>query len=73
MSIPSITFTNHLIVEHRATGEIVGTYRLQTGAHAAANIGYYSELEFDFASYEPLRGEMIDLGRACVHAEHRGL
>ena len=64
---------NHLIVEHLATGEIVGTYRLQTGAHAAANIGYYSEREFDFAPYEPLRGEMIELGRACVHAEHRGL
>ena len=27
---------DHLIVEHLATGEIVGTYRLQTGAHAAA-------------------------------------
>ena len=64
---------DHLIVEHLATGEIVGTYRLQTGAHAAANIGYYSEREFDFAPYEPFRGEMIELGRACVHAEHRGL
>jgi putative hemolysin len=43
---------DHLIVEHLATDEIVGTYRLQTGAHAAANIGHYSEREFDFA---PLR------------------
>jgi putative hemolysin len=62
---------DHLIVEHVATGEIVGTYRLQTGVHAAANIGYYSEREFDFTPYESLRGEMIELGRACVHAEHR--
>ena len=62
---------DHLIVEDVATDEIVGTYRLQTGARAAANIGYYSEREFDFTPYEPLRGEMIELGRACVHAEHR--
>jgi len=61
----------HLIVKHVATDEIVGTYRLQTGARAAANIGYYSEREFDFTPYESLRGEMIELGRACVHAEHR--
>jgi putative hemolysin len=38
-----------------------------------AKIGYYSEREFDFAPYEPLHGEMIELGRACVHAEHRAL
>src|SRR5256714_14796099 len=62
---------DHLIVENVATDEIVGTYRLQTGARAAANIGYYSEREFDFTPYEPLRGEMIELGRACAHAEHR--
>ena len=62
---------DHLIVEDVATDEIVGTYRLQTGARAAANIGYYSEREFDFTPYEPLRGEMIELGRACAHAEHR--
>ena len=62
---------DHLIVEDVATDEIVGTYRLQTGARAAANIGYYSEREFDFTPYESLRGEMIELGRACVHAEHR--
>jgi putative hemolysin len=62
---------DHLIVEHVATDEIVGTYRLQTGVQAAANIGYYSEREFDFTPYESLRGEMIELGRACVHAEHR--
>src|SRR5207248_11256867 len=61
----------HLVVENVPTGEIVGTYRLQTGESAAANIGYYSEREFDFAPYEPLRGEMIELGRACVHADHR--
>src|SRR5260221_11668229 len=54
---------DHLIVEEVATGEVVGTYRLQTGAVAAANIGYYSAREFDFAVDEPLRSETIELGR----------
>src|SRR5213594_85144 len=64
-------FCDHLIVEEVATGEIVGTYRLQTGQLAAANLGYYGEREFDLAPYERFRCEMIELGRACVHAEHR--
>src|SRR6266568_3702377 len=68
---PFDTVCHHLVVEHVPTREIVGTYRLQTGKCAAANIGYYSEREFDFGTYEPLRGEMIELGRACVHAAHR--
>lgn len=62
---------DHLIVEHEITGQVVGTYRLQTGAMAAANLGYYSEREFDFRPYESLRYEMIELGRACVHHDHR--
>jgi putative hemolysin len=70
---PFDEFCDHLIVEELATNEIVGTYRLQTGQLAAANLGYYSEREFDFASYEPFRCEMIELGRACVHAEHRNV
>lgn len=68
---PFDSVCHHLLVEHVPTGEIVGTYRLQTGESAAANIGYYSEREFDFAPYESVRGEMIELGRACVHADHR--
>src|SRR5438093_9578310 len=68
---PFDEFCDHLIVEELATSEIVGTYRLQTGQLAAANLGYYSEREFDFAPYEPFRCQMIELGRACVHADHR--
>lgn len=64
---------DHLIVEHLPTAEVVGTYRLQTGASAARRRGYYSEQEFDFRPYEPIRGELIELGRACVHQQHRNL
>ena len=62
---------DHLIVEHVALGKVVGTYRLQSGAMAVANRGYYSEREFSFEPYEPLRDELIELGRACIHRDHR--
>lgn len=64
---------DHLVVEHVPTGEVVGTYRLQTGRMAAAGRGYYSAQEFDFAPFEPIRQELIELGRACVHQQHRNL
>lgn len=62
---------DHLIVESSATGEVVGTYRMQMGSVAASNYGYYSEQEFDFSPYEDLRGQIAELGRACIHREHR--
>jgi putative hemolysin len=58
---PFDEFCDHLLVEEVTTGEIVGTYRLQTGQLAAANLGYYSEREFDFAPYKPFRCEVIGL------------
>jgi len=50
---------DHLLVEHLPNGEIVGTYRLQTGLTAAANRGYYSQQEFDFRPFEPIRAELL--------------
>ena len=70
---PFDTVCEHLIVEHLPAQHIVGTYRLQTGANAAKNLGYYCAQEFEFACFEPLRAEMIELGRACVHPQHRNL
>ena len=67
------TVCDHLIVEHLPSATIVGTYRLQTGHNAAVHLGYYCAQEFDFEVFEPLRAEMIELGRACVHPQHRNL
>ena len=38
---------------------------------AAANAGFYSEREFDFSPYKRLGDSVIELGRACVHRDHR--
>jgi putative hemolysin len=62
---------DHLVVEHAGTGKIVGTYRLQTGAMASVNAGFYSKREFDFSPYRQLGNSVIELGRACVHRDHR--
>jgi putative hemolysin len=64
---------DHIVVEHLPTGQIVGTYRLQTGANAEAHKGYYCEQEFDFRIFEPLRGQIVELGRACVHRQYRNI
>jgi putative hemolysin len=62
---------DQLIVEHAVTGAVVGTYRMQSGSTAARSFGYYSEQEFDFTPYESMRAQIVELGRACVHREHR--
>jgi len=64
---------DHLVVEHLATSQIVGTYRLQTGVNAGERQGYYCAQEFELDVFEPLRAEAIELGRACVHRQHRNL
>jgi putative hemolysin len=62
---------DHLLVEDTGSGQVVGTYRLQTGLRAAEALGYYSEREFDFAPFEAARPQLLELGRACIHTRHR--
>src|SRR5579862_9868645 len=64
-------FCDHLIVEDRSRGEIVGTYRMQSGVTAARHLGYYSAQEFDFSPYEPIRDQVLELGRASIDRDHR--
>lgn len=52
-------------------GEVVGTYRVLTPAAARRVGGLYSETEFDLTRLRPLRGTMAELGRSCVHPDHR--
>jgi putative hemolysin len=62
----------HLIVVDRETARVVGTYRMQSGDDAAAGLGYYTEREFDLGPFAPMRSRILELGRACIHREHRG-
>ncbi|MDA8016034.1 MAG: GNAT family N-acetyltransferase [Thermoanaerobaculia bacterium] len=63
---------HHLLVRSLRDGKIVGTYRMQTSAMANANLGFYSQAEFDLRGLpDSVRGESVELGRACVAQEHR--
>ncbi len=62
---------DHLLVRDTASGKLVGTYRMQSGFRAKGNLGYYSEQFFDFAPFEEIRAEVLELGRACVHPDYR--
>jgi putative hemolysin len=52
-------------------GAVIGTYRVLTPAAARRIGGLYSDTEFDLTRLRPLRSRMVELGRSCVHPEHR--
>jgi putative hemolysin len=63
---------HHLIVEHRPSGRIVGTYRIQTTQMAAAGRGLYTATEFDLSRLpREILDEAVEVGRACIEREHR--
>ncbi|OLL73729.1 putative hemolysin [Pseudonocardia sp. Ae168_Ps1] len=65
-------FCDHLVVREDATGEIVGTYRMLPPDRARAAGGLYADDEFDLTALDPLRPELVETGRSCVHPDHRG-
>ncbi len=68
-------FCEHLIVRtvpgNDEPGEVVGTYRVLTPSAARRAGSFYSDTEFDLTRLRPLRERMVELGRSCVHPEHR--
>ncbi len=64
-------FCEHLLVRDVASQEVIGTYRVLTPAQAIRAGGLYSETEFDLAAVLPMRARIAELGRSCVHAQHR--
>jgi putative hemolysin len=62
----------HLMVRELDTGRVVGTYRILTPEKAREAGGYYSESEFDLSGLGALRTQLVEVGRSCTHADHRG-
>lgn len=52
-------------------GPVIGTYRVLTPAAARRAGGLYSDTEFDLTRLRNLRPRLAEIGRACVHADHR--
>ena len=64
-------YCEHLLVRDEASGEVIGTYRVLTPTQAKRAGGTYSDTEFDLTRLRGLRARMVELGRSCVHADHR--
>ncbi|PXW32547.1 UNVERIFIED_CONTAM: putative hemolysin [Williamsia faeni] len=64
-------FCDHLMVRHNHTGQVVGSYRLLPPPGAIAAGGPYLTTEFDITELDPIAAQTVEMGRACVDAEHR--
>jgi len=69
------TVADHLLVVDHAVGPgpegVVGTYRL-IRSEAAAKIGrFYSASEYDITPVLTFSGQVMELGRSCVHRDYR--
>lgn len=67
---------DHLLVIARdktddVAGGVVGTYRLLRRSRAELHGGFYSADEYDISRLRNYPGEILELGRSCVDAEHR--
>ena len=64
-------FCDHLIVRDDTTGEVVGTYRMMTPKGAERAGRRYGDGEFNLSGLRPLRDQLVETGRSCVHPDHR--
>ena len=68
-------YADHLLVLDHSRGNglkaVVGTYRLIRRSRADAHGGFYTASEYDIAKMVGFPGEILELGRSCVDAEHR--
>ncbi|MET9130517.1 GNAT family N-acetyltransferase [Streptomyces antibioticus] len=62
---------DHLLVRDTGTGQVVGTYRLLPPERAAVAGRLYAESEFDLTRLDAIRPDLVEVGRSCVHPDHR--
>ncbi|MFD5568465.1 GNAT family N-acetyltransferase [Streptomyces cadmiisoli] len=68
---PFDAYCDHLLVRDTLTGQVVGTYRLLPPERASVAGRLYSEGEFDLTRLDPIRSGLVEVGRSCVHPDHR--
>ena len=64
-------YCEHLLVRDEASQQVIGTYRVLTPTQAKRAGSTYSDTEFDLTRLRSLRDRMVELGRSCVHVDHR--
>lgn len=64
-------YCEHLLVRDNDNNKVIGTYRILSPEQAGSIGSYYSETEFDLTRLIHLRGQMVEVGRSCVHHDYR--
>lgn len=64
-------YCEHLLVRDAASQEVIGTYRVLLPTQALRLGSTYCDTEFYLNRLRGLRARMVELGRSCVHAQHR--
>ncbi|MCP3979310.1 MAG: GNAT family N-acetyltransferase [bacterium] len=60
-------FCHHLVVIEKASGDIIGTYRMMTGEMADRNHGFYSADEFNLSGFpDEILSNSVEIGRASI-------
>ncbi|MBU6436921.1 MAG: GNAT family N-acetyltransferase [Betaproteobacteria bacterium] len=67
---PFDAFCDHLLVED-AQGQVVGTYRALRPQQADVCGSWYSGTEFHLKPLLPYAQRALEVGRSCVHRDHR--
>lgn len=63
---------HHLLIRDNDTGQVVGTYRMQTLEMARMGRGFYSAGEFDLSALpKHIQDQSVEIGRACIASDHR--
>jgi L-ornithine Nalpha-acyltransferase len=68
---PIDDFCDVLLVIDHACNKIVGTYRFMLREAALRYGGYYTASEFDVSKLVSSPGQIMELGRSCVHKNYR--
>ncbi len=59
---------DHLIIVHKESNKVIGTYRLNCSTFSSMS---YTQTEFNLVNVFKLKGPHLELGRACIHKDHR--
>jgi putative hemolysin len=62
---------DHVLIIDKEKGLTIGTYRLLLRSRLEAGGRFYSENEFDLSNIKNVKGEILEMGRSCVHKDYR--
>ena len=65
-------FCRHLTVTDTVTGNLVACTRVLSDEDLPQTRGFYTQSEFKLGRLRSLPGKKLEVGRTCVHPEHRG-